>query len=167
MIPVCPPNQYTRSCSALQPACSNAVSASAGELLKRLDENRRHLMESISLNGARSSALDELESAKEEANRTGWDGNSATPMHQDAYFRTKELLYSFPWDSPMPEIAPVKDGEIELDWSFGDRNALSLRIGRSGRLTYAWLQGPDSGHGTLWSHYGVPTPIANLLATLA
>lgn len=48
---------------------------------------------------------------------------------------------------PFPEIALDQDGEIALEWDYGPRKVISIRVAKDGTLHFAWLVGYSSFHG--------------------
>jgi hypothetical protein len=50
---------------------------------------------------------------------------------------------------PVPGFSPEPDGSISLDWIQSRTHLLSLSIGHTDRLAYAWLDGTDKGHGVV------------------
>jgi hypothetical protein len=128
---------------------------------------REHLLTSHTVRDARERLLDDLEGLCFEASREGWDGYGAKPLSIDAYDFAKTLIKALPTTSPLPEVNADPDGEVSLDWSFGNRRALTLSIGPTGRCTFAWIQGQRSNRGTDWIEDEIPASIVFALRQLA
>ena len=64
-----------------------------------------------------------------------------------AILNAEAIVRAFPIGVPLPEFAPEPDGSVSLDWTQSRTQQFSLSVGRSHRLSYAWLDGTDSGHG--------------------
>jgi hypothetical protein len=61
--------------------------------------------------------------------------------------RSEDFVRVLPTGVPLPDFAPEPDGSISLDWIQSRCRMLSVSVGRSNRLAFAWLDGSDSGHG--------------------
>jgi len=59
----------------------------------------------------------------------------------------EEFIRAIPDGVPLPELAPEPDGAVSLDWMCSSSRALSISIGESPRLAYAWLIGSQKGSG--------------------
>ena len=64
-----------------------------------------------------------------------------------AILNAEAIVRALPIGVPLPEFAPEPDGSVSLDWTQSRTQQFSLSVGRSHRLSYAWLDGTDSGHG--------------------
>ena len=101
--------------------------------------------QSIALFGARAAAISELWTLAAEHAEAGWDGDDAQPISRDAWNLAVSLTRALPSDVPMPEFAAEPDGSISLDWGQSRNRLISISIGTSDRLAYAWLNGTDRG----------------------
>lgn len=72
---------------------------------------------------------------------------STTPVGYATLVQAVIFLMTMPSDLPLPEISVDPDGEIALDWCRGE-DMLSLSLGASGRLSYAWNIEDEARHGT-------------------
>ncbi len=68
-------------------------------------------------------------------------------MHADTILLAAMLIRSLPDGTPFPDCAEEPDGDMSLDWMVDRNHILSLSIGRTSRIPYAWVQGSQSGHG--------------------
>jgi hypothetical protein len=151
----------------LAPNRSNAQSDDARRLLELQEEIREHLLTSYTVRADRERLLKDLDELWAETSRPGWDGYGALPMSPDAFDFAKTFIKALPTTAPLPELSADPDGEVSLDWSFGDRRVLSVSIGPTGRCTFAWLLGQRSNRGTDWIEDEIPAPIAFALRELA
>ena len=151
----------------ITPNRSNAQSESARLLLHMQEEIREHLLRSYTVRDARERLLVELDELCLEASRQGWDGYGAEPMRMDACDFAKVFIKALPTTAPLPELNADPDGEVSLDWSFGNRRALTVSIGPTGRCTFAWLLGQRTIRGTDWIEDEIPASIAFALHQLA
>jgi hypothetical protein len=150
----------------ITPNRSNAQSEEARLLVELQEENREHLLASFSVRDARERLLDELDSLRIGASRQGWDGFGAEPITLDAYDFAKSFIKTLPTTAPLPELSADPDGEISLDWFFGERRALTVSVGPTGRCTFAWVLGQRSTRGTDWIEDEIPSTIAFALHQL-
>jgi hypothetical protein len=150
----------------ITPNRSNAQSEPARLILRMQEEIREHLLTSHTVRDARERVLDELDSLCVEASRKGWDGYGAEPMSVDAYDFAKTFIKALPTTAPLPELSADPDGEVSLDWSFGNRQALTVSVGPTGRCTFAWILGQRSNRGTDWIEDEIPAAIAFALRQL-
>jgi hypothetical protein len=157
-----------RRSGLITPTRSTARSESATRLTDIREQIRRHLLDSYTVRRAAEGALNELDEVRMEASFEGWNGYGAKPMHPDAYQNARLFLEAMPTTAPSPEISADADGDVALDWVFGERKALSVSIGAAGRCTFAWMRGLRTYRGTDWlDDDGIPAPIANALWQLA
>jgi len=104
---------------------------------------------SVALFGEKAAALSRLASLAVECAEVGWDGEDAAPIDLIAIRSAERLVRMLPYGVPLPEFSPEPDGSISLDWIRSRNRLLSLSIGRSNRLAYAWLDGAERGHGVV------------------
>lgn len=124
----------------------SAVSEDARRLTTETDGILGTIEESLSLFGTKSSALSDLRALANECSEANWDGEEADPISLLALRIAAQVVRALPDDIPLPEIAPEPDGAISLDWIRSNSQLLSLSVGDSLRLPYAWLDGTDRGH---------------------
>jgi hypothetical protein len=146
---------------------STAQSGPAKTLETLHGKIRCHLLESYALSNPVETALAELEEVRKAASYTGWDGHGARPMEPLAYMYAKRFLSSMPTTSAFPEVGADADGDVSLDWFFGERRALSLSISSKGRCSFAWILGQSAARGTGWLEDEIPATIVFALGQLA
>jgi hypothetical protein len=127
-----------RSGSAVSPE-AQAVRDTASAVVESAEK-------SVALFGGKAVAISELRTLANECAEENWDGNGAYPLESIVVLLAEEFLRALPDDLPLPEFAPEPDGSISLDWIQSRTRLFSLSIGRSQRLSYAWLDGSDKGH---------------------
>jgi hypothetical protein len=76
-------------------------------------------------------------------------------------------MNALPTSAPLPEVSADTEGEVALDWIFGERKALTVSIGPTGRCTFAWVLGQRTNRGTDWIDDGIPEAIVFALGQLA
>lgn len=131
-------------CMPLQVA--SAVSSDAQAIHSAAEKVKKHLENSQALFGHKSEALAELDAVVAESAEEGWGASGALAIDPAAVDRTRAFIRALPDDLPLPEFAPEPDGSVSLDWIVSRTRLLSLSIGASNRLAYAWLDGTDKGH---------------------
>ena len=102
-----------------------------------------------SLDATKASILFQLQALVAECARSGWDANEAEPISKSAALRAADFIRALPEGFPLPELAPEPDGSISFDWVRSRRRLLSLSVGTSDRLPYAWVDGGDHGHAVV------------------
>lgn len=128
-----------RSGSAVSPA-ARVVSQAASALVNSAE--RSHV-----LFGGKAAALSRLWAMANECAEDGWDADNSCPLDPISVRNTDAFLRALPDHVKLPEIAPEPDGSVSLDWVASRHRLVSLSIGASNRLAYAWLDGTDKGHG--------------------
>jgi hypothetical protein len=151
----------------IAPNRSTARSAPAIRLSELLEQARWHLLTSFSVRRPAEMTLAELDQVREEASFEGWNGGAGRPVSREAYLNAKLFLELLPTTTPPPEISAAGDGDIALDWAFGERKALTVRVDAVGRCTFAWMRGRRTYRGTDWLDDGIPAPIVDALSQLA
>jgi hypothetical protein len=151
----------------IAPSWPTAQSEPAERIVEMREDIRRHLLGSFVISGATEQALAELEDVCDEASRAGWDGYDAQPLNQVACGFAELFLSALPTTAPRPEVSASTDGEVALDWQFGERKALTVSIGSNGRCTFAWILGQNKNRGTAWFEDEIPASIVFALNQLA
>jgi hypothetical protein len=100
----------------------------------------------VSLDPAKASVLSQIQALVTECARSGWDANEAEPVSTCAAIRAGDFICALPEGFPLPELAPEPDGSISLDWIRSRNRILSLSVGTSDRLPFAWVEGASKGH---------------------
>ena len=149
------------------PAQSTAQSESAQRLDEMQERVRKHRLDSYVMRHATEKVLTELDEVRLEASRVGWDGYGARPLDPASYDFAIRFLNALPTSTPLPEVSADADGEIALDWIFGERKALTVSIGPTGRCTFAWMLGQRTYLGIDWIDDDIPETIVSVLGQLA
>ncbi len=132
----------------IAPSRSTAQSDSAKKLERMLEMIREHRLDSYVMRNPAEQVLNELDEVRSEASCEGWDGYGARPLAPASYAFAIRFLNSLPAAVPIPEVSADTDGEVSLDWIFGNRRALTVSVGPTGRCTYAWMLGQTTHRGT-------------------
>ena len=94
-----------------------------------------------------------------EAHRDGLDNNAHLFVEANTFRYAQYFLNQLPNEYPYPEIAVDIDGDIAIEWDFGPRRVISVRIGRDGTIYYAGLLGHITFHGTEPIVDGIPRAV--------
>lgn len=151
----------------MRPLRSTGQSEPARQILSMQEKIRRHLLESYVIAAPTEQVSARLEELWSEASHTGWDGYGAEPVDPLAYIYARFFVNALPSIAPIPEVSADSDGEVALDWVFGNRKALTVSIGPTGRCTFAWMNGQSTYRGTEWMEDEIPASIVFALAQLA
>ncbi len=101
---------------------------------------------SVALFGPKADLISHLSLLGGECLEENWDGYGAAPVRPGALRGAEELIASLPEDVPLPECLIEPDGCISLDWMPGPNRTLTVSVGESDRIPYAWVDGTDRGH---------------------
>ncbi len=102
-----------------------------------------------SLDASKASVHSQLQALVAECAGSGWDANEAEPDSNCAAIRAADFIRALPEGFPLPELAPEPDGSISLDWIASRNRLVSLSIGNSDQLPYAWVIDGHSGHAVV------------------
>lgn len=102
---------------------------------------------SVSLFGAKKSAISQLFALANECSTDGWDGGEAMALNPDAVRYAQGVIRSLPDGFPLPEVAPEPDGSVSLDWIRSRHRMFSMSVGPSNKIAYARMNGANRDHG--------------------
>jgi len=148
------------------PARSTAQSEPAKRLDIMRERIRKHGLESYVMRNPAERALTELDELRAEASHKGWDGYGAQPLNPASFDFAIRFLNALPSAAPLPDVSADGDGEVSLDWVFGERQALTVSVGPTGRCIFAWMLGQRTYRGTDWIDDEIPDEIVSALGKL-
>lgn len=123
---------------------------------------------SQTLFGGRAAAISSVWEIATDCAENGWDGGSGAGIDLMAAMRAELFLRALPDGVSLPEAAPEPDGAISLDWMFASDRILSVSIGNTLRLAFAWKDGSSHGHGVeFFDGVRVPARIVDGVKKLA
>src|SRR4051794_11357273 len=123
-----------------------AVSAEAGAVHKSAIAARESLEQSIALFGPQTTCISEILTIAAEHSQPNWNGEGADPVSPLATNQAVALIRALPRGFAIPEVGPDPDGSISLDWIDTRSRMLSVSVGVTDRLAFAWIDGTDRGH---------------------
>lgn len=125
----------------------SAVSREAGDMRRSAMAIMESAERSIALFGAKKTLISDIYAVAAECAWDDWDGAGAASIPASVVERATELVRALPAHLPLPEIAPEPDGALSFDWIASRSRAFSLSVGATHRLSFAWIDGADRGHG--------------------
>jgi len=135
---------YTAAVALARPR--SAVSAEAEAVRFNASMVVEQVHRSVALFGPKAVLISHLSELGEQCRKGNWDGYGAEPVLPRALRCAEELIASLPDDVPLPECSIEPDGCVSLDWMPGPNRTLTVSVGGSDRLPYAWVDGTDRGH---------------------
>lgn len=102
---------------------------------------------SVALFGAKRIVIDRIYEVAAECDHDGWDDDEAACISTVVVDRAVSFIRALPDGVRLPEVAPEPDGSISFDWIASRTRVFSLSIGSTNRLSFAWIDGTDRGHG--------------------
>jgi len=142
----------------------SAVSSEAGVLSRAALVLIEATENSQVLFGDKATALSQLRALANECAEDDWDSNSGRALDPLSVWNAEAFLRVLPENLPLPEFAPEPDGSISIDWIVSRHRLFSLSISSSDRLSYAWIDGTDRGHGV--AHFDGSTMPIRILQSL-
>jgi hypothetical protein len=101
----------------------------------------------VALFGAKRIVIDRIYELAAECDHDGWDGEGSTCISPFVVDRAVSFIRALPDGVRLPEAAPEPDGSISFDWIAARTRVFSLSVGATNRLSFAWIDGTDRGHG--------------------
>lgn len=124
----------------------SAVSAVAQAVRRNASAVVEQVNRSVALFGPKAQWISGLAALAEECGVPNWDGYGAEPLSPRALAMAQKIIPSLPDDLPLPECSVEPDGCISLDWMPAPHRTLTVSVGESDRLPYAWVDGTSRGH---------------------
>lgn len=126
---------------------TSAVSTEAFAISEAAAKITEHVESSQALFGDKSAALSVLSLLAMDCAEADWDGAGADAIDILAIRNAESVIRALPDNIPMPELSAEPDGAVSLDWIISKHRIFSVSVSASPRLSYAWLDGSDRGHG--------------------
>jgi hypothetical protein len=100
-----------------------------------------------------------------ECSKTNWNGEDGDPIEQSTQLHALRFVDALPIGFVEPVIAVHPDGEIAFSWIGSKGHRLSLAIGPTGRITYAFRRLPRKLNGTEWLGDRIPESLLQYIGT--
>ena len=100
-----------------------------------------------------------------ECERADWDGEGAAPVLSLAVENTIRFIDALPMGYAEPDPGVDPDGEMSLSWIGGRGHRLSMSIGPTGRISFAYRIGPRPRNGTEWLGDSIPDDLLKFIRT--
>lgn len=126
---------------------SSGVSDEAFAIANTFESFAKHFESSEALFGVKAQLLHDLYEVTNEAVEDDWDGDGAKAVGASTIAHAEAFIKALPDGLSLPELSVEPDGEIAFDWMPIKTRTLSISINESNRLSYAWIDGTDRGHG--------------------
>lgn len=129
--------------------------------VRRIRARARDAETSFSSGYSRRKAIEALWEAFVEAREGAWDGYAAEQAEPSSLIYALYFLEQLSSNTPTPEVAVDVDGEIAIEWDYGPRRIMSVRVGRDGTLSYAGLLGHATFYGVEILREVIPSAISS------
>lgn len=97
--------------------------------------------------GPKNGVISAIHSVASECAADGWDGEDGAGIAPIVVSQAIAFVRSLPAGGPLPEVASEPDGSISFDWIASRTRVVSVSVGTTNRLAFAWIDGTDRGHG--------------------
>ena len=135
-------SSYARGHTAVSDEANSAINA-AKKVVFSIERSQ-------ALFGEKSAAISRLHALENECSiQTAED--DALPLNPLAVKTAENFIRALPQGIRIPEFAADPDGSVTLDWIESKNRLFSISIGSGNRISFAWLDGSDKGHGV--SHF--------------
>lgn len=143
------------------------LTSQTGMAIRRINEDQRQMRNGSLIfdppsRRALKQALNEL---ARDCSMPNWDGEGAAPVEQSTLASARRFVDALPMGLPEPEPGVHPDGEIAFSWIGGKGHRLSLAVGPTGRITYAYRRSPSKMNGTEWLGDRIPQALVEYIAT--
>lgn len=145
------------------------LTSSTGMAIRRINEDQRQMRNGSLIFDppARRELKRALRDLAQECGAPNWDGEGAAPVEPSTLAHALRFVDALPMGLPEPEPGVHPDGEISLSWIGSKGHRLSMAVGATGRITYAYRRLPDKLNGTAWLGDRIPTALVEYIATFA
>lgn len=145
------------------------LTSATGLAIRRINEDQRQMRNGSLLFDppARRELKQALRTLAKECSMPDWDGEGAAPVEQSTLANARRFVDALPMGLPEPEPGVHPDGEIAFSWIGAKGHRLSMAVGPTGRLTYAYRKLPSKMNGTEWLGDRIPKPLLEYIATFA
>jgi len=100
-----------------------------------------------------------------ECAQPNWDGQGSTEVEPSSLENALRFVDALPMGLPEPEPGVHPDGELAFSWIGTKGHRLSIAIGPTGRVTYAYRRLPSKMNGTEWLGDRIPRSLLEYITS--
>lgn len=143
------------------------LTSQTGMAIRQINEDQRQMRNgSLVFDPPERRELKEaLRELARECGTADWDGEGAAPVEPSTLTNARRFVDVLPMGLPEPEPGVHPDGEIAFSWIGSKGHRLSIAVGPTGRITYAYRRLPSKMNGTEWLGDRVPNALLEYIAT--
>jgi hypothetical protein len=143
------------------------LTSPTGMAIRRINEDQRQMRNGSLIFDppARRELKRALRDMAKECGNPNWDGDGGAPVEKSTLAHALRFVDALPMGLPEPDPGVDPDGEISLSWIGGKGHRLSLSLGPTGRISYAYRIGPRRRNGTEWFGDTIPDELLEYIGT--
>jgi hypothetical protein len=119
---------------------------------------------SIALFGRKSVVIEQIYRLAADSAQEGGIGPEALAIPAAVVQCAIAFVRVLPDGLALPELSPEPNGSLSFDWIAARTRIVSVSVGATNRLAYAWIDGTDRGHGVA-RFDGITMPVLVLALT--
>ena len=131
--------------------------------LKTVSNDAVDFTNSASIGLQREQLKAALEHAYVKASEDDWDGYGAVAADPHAIRHAFDWLLQLPTSVPMPSVSIDVDGHVAIEWDYGPRRIISIRLAGDGTIHYGGLLGYSTFYGAEVPADVIPEPVARAI----
>lgn len=97
--------------------------------------------------------------------KDNWDSEGSAPVLPLTLDQAIRFIDAMPMGYAEPDLGVDPDGEISFSWIGNKGHRLSMSIGPTGRISYAYRIGPRRRNGTEWFGDSIPEELLECIGT--
>jgi hypothetical protein len=143
------------------------VTSATGVAVAKASEDQRQMRNGSILFDppARRQLKRALRELAAECAKANWDGEGATHVEWLTLDNAIRFVDALPMGLPEPEPGVHPDGELSFSWIGTKGHRLSVSIGPTGKITYAYRRVASKVNGTEWMGDRIPEAILDHITT--
>jgi len=143
------------------------LTSQTGMAIRKMNEDQRHMRNGSLIFDppARRELKAALRELARECGEPDWDSEGAAPVEQSTLIHALRFVAALPMGLPEPDPAIHADGEVAFSWIGSKGHRLSIAIGPTGRITYAYRRLPSKMNGTEWLGDRIPHSLLEFITT--
>lgn len=143
------------------------LTSQTGMAIRRINEIQRQMRNGSLIFDppARRDLKRTLRALKQEFDQPNWDEPGAAPVDQSTLAHALRFVDALPIGLPEPDPGVHPDGELSFSWIGVKGHRLSIAIGPTGRITYAYRRLPSKLNGTEYLGDTIPSALLGYIRT--